>query len=166
MKKDFIEKVLRERIVDTKQYRYVAKVKDGKQYINRLPVADLDTTSAIDGWKTVWSEDEPRLYKIYVGNCGPEAILSNVIKATDKKDALRKYCDSIGEPYDDEKLNNELRYVIEQKPKKMKQYRIKDDRRESWGDGWESVVTEDEVRRLANEWGVSFDDLLDDLEEI
>lgn len=105
-------------------------------------------------------------YKIFIGNCGPEAILSNVIKATDKKDALRKYYDSIGEPYDDEKLNNELRYVIEQKPKKMKQYRIKDDRRESWGDGWESVVTEDEVRRLANEWGVSFDDLLDDLEEI
>jgi len=105
MKKEFIEKVLRERIVDTKQYRYVAKVKDGKQYINRLPVADLDTTAAIDGWETVWSE-------------------------------------------------------------KMKQYRIKDDRRESWGDGWESVVTEDEVRRLANEWGVSFDDLLDDLEEI
>lgn len=48
----------------------------------------------------------------------------------------------------------------------MKQYRIKDNRRESWGDGWESVVTEDEVRRLAKEWGVSFDDLLDDLEEI
>jgi len=105
MKKEFIEKVLHERIVDTKQYRYVAKVKDGKQYINRLPVADLDTTAAIDGWETIWSE-------------------------------------------------------------KMKQYRIKDDRRERWGDGWESVVTEDEVRRLANEWGVSFDDLLDDLEEI
>jgi len=118
MKKDFIEKVLHERIVDTKQYRYVAKVKDGKQYINRLPVADLDTTTAIDGWETVWSEEEPRQYKIFIGNCGHEAILSNVIKATNKKDALRKYYDSIGEPYDEEKITNELRYVIEQQPKK------------------------------------------------
>lgn len=56
MKKEFIEKVLNERIVDTAKYRYVAKVRDGVQYIARLPIMDLDTTSAIDGWTVVWTE--------------------------------------------------------------------------------------------------------------
>ena len=56
MKKEFIKKVLNERIVDTAKYRYVAKVRDGLQYIVRLPIADLDTTGAIDGWTVVWTE--------------------------------------------------------------------------------------------------------------
>lgn len=56
MKKEFIEKVLNERIVDTAKYRYVAKVRDGVQYIARLPIVDLDTTGAIDGWTVIWTE--------------------------------------------------------------------------------------------------------------
>lgn len=54
MTKQFIEKVLNERIVDTKNYRYIAKVRcDGTQEIKRLRIEDLDTTNAIDGWETV-----------------------------------------------------------------------------------------------------------------
>lgn len=54
MKKEFIEKVLNERLVDTKSYRYVAKVRfDGKQEIKRLRLEYLDTTKAIDGWEIV-----------------------------------------------------------------------------------------------------------------
>lgn len=56
MKRQFIEKVLNERIVDTVKYRYVAKVRGGVQYIARLPISDLDTTSAIDCWTVVWTE--------------------------------------------------------------------------------------------------------------
>lgn len=56
MKKEFIKKVLNERIVDTVKYRYVAKVRDGVQYIIKLPISDLDTTNAIDRWTVVWTE--------------------------------------------------------------------------------------------------------------
>lgn len=49
MTKHFFERVKNERLVDTRKYRYI--VKDGK--IMRLPVSDLDTTAAIDGWETV-----------------------------------------------------------------------------------------------------------------
>lgn len=56
MKRQFIEKVLNERIVDTVKYRYVAKVREGVQYVARILIADLDTTSAIDCWTVVWTE--------------------------------------------------------------------------------------------------------------
>ena len=49
MTKAFIERVITESIVDTRKYRYI--VKDGK--IMRLPIKDLDTTAAIDGWEAV-----------------------------------------------------------------------------------------------------------------
>jgi hypothetical protein len=58
MKKEFIEKVLRELIVDTKQYRYIRKdCSDAAEQwleIRRLPLTGLDTTAAIDGWETVY----------------------------------------------------------------------------------------------------------------
>lgn len=57
MKKEFENRVLNERIVDTAQYRYaVAECRDaGSQWleIRRLPLDKLDTTAAIDGWETV-----------------------------------------------------------------------------------------------------------------
>lgn len=51
MKKDFIGKVISDGIVDTRKYRYI--VNDGK--IMRLPIKDLDTTVAINGWKEVYT---------------------------------------------------------------------------------------------------------------
>lgn len=60
MKKEFVEKVKREGIVDTKSYRYRTAIRNGadaqKLQILRLPIEDLDTTSAIDGWEVVYEE--------------------------------------------------------------------------------------------------------------
>lgn len=50
MRKSFIEKVVREGIVDTKKYRYIMR---GAK-IFRLPISCLDTTQAIDGWEIVF----------------------------------------------------------------------------------------------------------------
>lgn len=57
MTKEFEQKILRERIVDTRNYRYILKEcydPDGQwAEIRRLPLDKLDTTAAIDGWETV-----------------------------------------------------------------------------------------------------------------
>lgn len=57
MTKDFINRVIREGIVDTKNYRYIRKDMNNatEQWleIRRLPLSALDTTAAIDGWETV-----------------------------------------------------------------------------------------------------------------
>lgn len=60
MKKEFIAKVIREGIVDTEKYRYTAHLVNGpeEQYteIRRLPLADLDTTAALEPWEVVWTD--------------------------------------------------------------------------------------------------------------
>ena len=60
MKKEFVEKVKREGIVDTKSYRYRTAICNGartqKLQILRLPIEGLDTTAAIDGWEVVYEE--------------------------------------------------------------------------------------------------------------
>ena len=57
MTHEFIKKVIDEGIVDTRNYRYVAKTAytatEAYIQIKRLPIKDLDTTAAIDGWETV-----------------------------------------------------------------------------------------------------------------
>ena len=54
MTKAFFERVKRERIVDTRKYRYILDDVVGKiPCIKRLPRIDLDTTAAIDGWDVV-----------------------------------------------------------------------------------------------------------------
>lgn len=57
MTKQFIQRVLAERIVDTRKYRYALKERHNadEQWaeIRRLPLEDLGTTAAIDGWETV-----------------------------------------------------------------------------------------------------------------
>ena len=57
MTKEFIGKVIRDGIVDTKTYRYIRKDVTGltEQWmeIRRIPLSALDTTAAIDGWETV-----------------------------------------------------------------------------------------------------------------
>lgn len=57
MTKKFIDKVIAERIVDTKQFRYAAIEKRDatKQWIEiqRLPIELIGLTSALDNWDTV-----------------------------------------------------------------------------------------------------------------
>lgn len=54
MTKAFFERVKREKVIDTRKYRYILDDVVGKTpCIKRLPIGDLDTTAAIDGWETV-----------------------------------------------------------------------------------------------------------------
>ena len=60
MKKEFIQKIIREGIVDTEKYRYTSHLVNGseEQYteIRCLPIADLDTTAALEPWEVVWTD--------------------------------------------------------------------------------------------------------------
>lgn len=51
--KKFIDKVIENRTIDTKSYRYIVKEFADRQEVQRLPIHQLDTTSAIDGWETL-----------------------------------------------------------------------------------------------------------------
>lgn len=57
MTKEFVAKVLNQGCVDTRTYRYIVKeVHDAEnqwQRILRLPISELGTTSALDGWEVV-----------------------------------------------------------------------------------------------------------------
>lgn len=54
MTKAFIERVKNEKVVDTREYRYIFDAPvDKTPCIKRLPKIDLDTTAAIDGWEVV-----------------------------------------------------------------------------------------------------------------
>ena len=57
MTKALMLKVLKESIVDTAKYRYTTRTNHANhgQWLEfiRLPLADLDTTRAIDGWEIV-----------------------------------------------------------------------------------------------------------------
>lgn len=53
MKKEFIEKIMRERIVDTKNYRYAVKECGDHAEIQRIPASKLDTTATLNDWETV-----------------------------------------------------------------------------------------------------------------
>jgi hypothetical protein len=50
----------------------------------------------------------------------------------------------------------------------MKTYHIKPDFLSEWGEecNEDTVITEDELRRLSEEWGIPVEELLDQLEEI
>lgn len=49
--KKFLEKVVCDRIVDTKKYRY--RVNESTGYVERIPIEYLDTTKALEGWEQV-----------------------------------------------------------------------------------------------------------------
>lgn len=49
----FFARVVAERIVDTKNYRYVYESAADRAEIKRLPLSMLDTADAIDKWETV-----------------------------------------------------------------------------------------------------------------
>jgi hypothetical protein len=55
MTKAFENRVKKELTVDTKTYRYEYEciINQGIAVIKRLPIRDLNTTAAIDGWETV-----------------------------------------------------------------------------------------------------------------
>ena len=60
MRKNMIERVKREGIVDTDKYRYKLGTFNGEHtqvlQIVRLPLADLETTNAITGWQIMYKE--------------------------------------------------------------------------------------------------------------
>lgn len=53
MTRTFEDRVKRERIVDTKSYRYVFRTLGDKAEIRRLPITLLDTTGANTDWETI-----------------------------------------------------------------------------------------------------------------
>lgn len=57
MTKQFIQKVLSLGSVDTRDYRYIVKecynANEQWREIYRLPIKELDTTEAINGWEKV-----------------------------------------------------------------------------------------------------------------
>lgn len=61
MKQEFIQKVIKNEQVDTKDYRYKTfEAHDGeRQYriIKRIPISALGTTAALsENWETIWTE--------------------------------------------------------------------------------------------------------------
>ena len=55
MKEDFLKRVLNEKIVDTRKYRYTLQETCLCTDIVRLPIEYLDTTKAYEPWETVCS---------------------------------------------------------------------------------------------------------------
>lgn len=55
MKKEFLERVAREGIVDTEKFRYIAKenLQNGCYDILKIDKDELDTTAAYDEWEKV-----------------------------------------------------------------------------------------------------------------
>lgn len=51
--KKFIDRVMSKGSVDTKKYRYRINERGGYAEIIRLPLCQLDTTAAFDGWEVV-----------------------------------------------------------------------------------------------------------------
>lgn len=57
MKKSLLEKIIRDGVVDTRNYRYKQVWHPDRIEIQRLPLSDLDTAAAINGWETVLTID-------------------------------------------------------------------------------------------------------------
>jgi len=53
MNAKFIDKDIREGIVDTKNYRYAYRVDKTRAVVERLPINQLDTTAALEQWEVV-----------------------------------------------------------------------------------------------------------------
>ncbi len=53
MTKEFETRIKKERIIDTKIYRYVYECDFDKAVIKRLPIRELDTTAALTDWEIV-----------------------------------------------------------------------------------------------------------------
>lgn len=55
MKKEFLDRVLKEKTVDTRHYRYDCIELADRTIIQRLPIEQLGTTAALDNWETVYT---------------------------------------------------------------------------------------------------------------
>ena len=53
MKKELIDRIIREGIVDTKNYRYICKDYADRREIQRLPVEYIGTTLSLTEWETI-----------------------------------------------------------------------------------------------------------------
>lgn len=53
MTKNFVERIIREGIVDSRKYRYTCFENFGEIIIKRIPLIYLDTTAVYDGWEYV-----------------------------------------------------------------------------------------------------------------
>ena len=53
MTKAFIDKVIRNGIVDTANYRYAYRADKTRAVVERLPINQLDTTAALEQWEVV-----------------------------------------------------------------------------------------------------------------
>lgn len=53
MTKKFEKKVITDKIVDTRMYRYIYETYADRAEIQRLPIGYLNTTKSISGWETV-----------------------------------------------------------------------------------------------------------------
>lgn len=57
MKKEFEARLMQERIIDTKQYRYIATEEhdSNSQWleIKRISLTKLDTTASLEDWETI-----------------------------------------------------------------------------------------------------------------
>lgn len=53
MTREFLDKVKRLGVYDTRNYRYIARACGEYMHIERLPLKDLDTMSAFDEWDVV-----------------------------------------------------------------------------------------------------------------
>ena len=53
MKKEFIERVIREHIVDTRKYRYIYQIDGDVACIKRIERFLLGTTAVYDRWEVV-----------------------------------------------------------------------------------------------------------------
>ena len=49
----FIDWVIREGIVDTKNYRYAYRVDKTRAVVERLLISQLDTTAALEPWEVI-----------------------------------------------------------------------------------------------------------------
>lgn len=60
MTREFIDRVLTERTVDTAKYRYIVKAENNHalqwQEIRRIERSKLDTTEALGEWELVWCD--------------------------------------------------------------------------------------------------------------
>lgn len=53
MTREFLNKVKRLGVYDTRNYRYIARACGEYMHIERLPLKDLGTMSAFDDWEVV-----------------------------------------------------------------------------------------------------------------
>lgn len=84
MKEEFIERLRNEIMIDTKAYRYQYAATNAGEYITRLPIKDLGTTAAINGWEKVWENHELSLKQARINAGLSQQKMSNLLEIPKK----------------------------------------------------------------------------------